>query len=350
MKALVVEDDPTIVEMVEDVLFSLGHEFEVATNQQDAQQLLKSMDFDYVLLDLQIPAKANRGGADKQYGINLLKDIQRMKAPSPPPVIMMTAHLADGFNLSSELQRNGVRECIAKPFSDAARPLSSVILAVVGEYGPKAKTIETPKPVPIVVKEPLPERRRFDGGELVFETGRITLCGTTILLRTRSKLKWRIREVLNRHDLNGKWIGISGPEIAEILGLRSGQNGVSGAIRDFRTSICKILSAELGLICDQDDVIRSGGPGYRLNEWIRIEDGSQSKTQTVEDEGQSRRDRILELLAGGKRLRTAAIAESLGCSQATAKRELDFLRSTGAIEFIGPSKTGGYQLRLVMSE
>jgi predicted DNA-binding transcriptional regulator YafY len=54
--------------------------------------------------------------------------------------------------------------------------------------------------------------------------------------------------------------------------------------------------------------------------------------------------------AGGKRLRTAAIAESLGCSQATAKRELDFLRSTGAIEFIGPSKTGGYQLRLVMSE
>ena len=87
------------------------------------QQLLKGMDFDYVLLDLQIPAKANRGGADKQYGINLLKDIQRMKAPSPPPVIMMTAHLADGFNLSSELQRNGVRECIAKPFSDAARPL-----------------------------------------------------------------------------------------------------------------------------------------------------------------------------------------------------------------------------------
>lgn len=37
MKALVVEDDPTIVDMVEDVLFSLGHEFEVATNQQDAQ-------------------------------------------------------------------------------------------------------------------------------------------------------------------------------------------------------------------------------------------------------------------------------------------------------------------------
>jgi hypothetical protein len=40
----------------------------------------------------------------------------------------------------------------------------------------------------------------------------------------------------------------------------------------------------------------------------------------------------------------------LGCSQATAKRELDVLRNDEVIEFIGPSKTGGYQLRKVMSE
>ncbi|MFN7733468.1 MAG: hypothetical protein ACK5OB_16345, partial [Pirellula sp.] len=40
----------------------------------------------------------------------------------------------------------------------------------------------------------------------------------------------------------------------------------------------------------------------------------------------------------------------LDAAKRPAKRELDFLRSTGAIEFIGPSKTGGYQLRLVMSE
>ena len=240
MKALVVEDDPTIVEMVEDVLFSLGHEFEVATNQQDAQQLLKSMDFDYVLLDLQIPAKANRGGADKQYGINLLKDIQRMKAPSPPPVIMMTAHLADGFNLSSELQRNGVRECIAKPFSDAARPLSSVILAVVEEYGPKAKTIETPK----------------------------------------------------------------------------------------------------------QDIISSGGRGYRFNDWITIRDTRKAETEPIEieDTPASRRQRVLELLGDGGKLRSTCIANRLGCSLKTVKRELETLRLAGRIEFIGPSKTGTYQL------
>jgi predicted HTH transcriptional regulator len=104
------------------------------------------------------------------------------------------------------------------------------------------------------------------------------------------------------------------------------------------------------LDCERDDVIRSGGPGYRLNEWIRVEDVDQSDARNGEDEGRNRRDQILDLLSGGKRLRTAAIAAALSCSQATAKRELDILRSTGVIEFIGPSKTGGYQTRTVMSK
>ena len=348
MKALVVEDDPTIVEMVEDVLFSLGHEFEVATNQQDAQQLLKSMDFDYVLLDLQIPAKANRGGADKQYGINLLKDIQRMKAPSPPPVIMMTAHLADGFNLSSELQRNGVRECIAKPFSDAARPLSSVILAVVGEYGPKAKTIETPKPASnVIVREsPVIETKRFSGGELVFKHDRITLCGQTIFYYSRSKQTTRNLEALNVKTQTGTWIAKSGPELVSELGNASGQNSITCSIRAFRDSAIDLLKTQLGLICGKQDIISSGGRGYRFNDWITIRDTRKAETDPIEieDTPASRRQRILELLGDGGKLRSTCIANHLGCSLKTVKRELETLRLAGRIEFIGPSKTGTYQL------
>ena len=57
----------------------------------------------------------------------------------------------------------------------------------------------------------------------------------------------------------------------------------------------------------------------RLHEWIRVEDTNQS----------------------GDRM---GIAAALGCSQATAKRELDTLRLTRRIEFVGPRKTGAYQL------
>ncbi|XZE36040.1 response regulator [Pirellulaceae bacterium SH501] len=344
MKALVVEDDPTIVDMVEDVLFSLSYEFDVATNQQDAKELLAKTQYSFVLLDLQIPAKANRGGADKQYGINLLRDIQRLNKPSPPPVIMMTAHLADCLDISVELQRNGVRDFISKPFHSKGRTLSSVIQSVLESSGDSTTLTKPVRATTSIVKEQPLERRRFDGGQMVFESGRLTLCGVPILVRSRSKLTWRILELLSQRTQNGSWVAKSGPEIAEELGLRSGQNGVSGAIRDFRKNVTELLSAELGLDCERDDVIRSGGPGYRLHEWIRVENTDRAGVQMGEEEGSNRRDQILELLDGGRPLRTTAIAAALGCSQATAKRELDILRSTGAIEFVGPAKTGTYQI------
>ena len=54
--------------------------------------------------------------------------------------------------------------------------------------------------------------------------------------------------------------------------------------------------------------------------------------------------RILELLGDGGKLRSTCIANHLGCSLKTVKRELETLRLAGRIEFIGPSKTGTYQL------
>jgi CheY-like chemotaxis protein len=348
MKALVVEDDPTIVEMVEDVLFSLGHEFEVATNQQDAKQLLQSTDFEYVLLDLQIPAKANRGGADKQYGINCLKDIKRMKAPTPPPVIMMTSHVVDYANLSGELQRNGVRECITKPFSDATRPLSTVIEGVLESSSDRTKPTEGPKPkrIDVIREQPATKTSRFAGGELVFEEDRVTLCGQTVFLYTRSKQITQILEALNERTRAGTWVAKSGPELASDIGSTTGQNSITCSIRAFRDSAADVLQSQLGLICEKQDIIRSGGPGYRFHEWITIRDKrkEEPKEDNHEDSSINRRDRIVELLRDGAKLRSNSIASELGCSLKTVKRELEALRLAGRIEFIGPNKTGTYQL------
>jgi predicted HTH transcriptional regulator len=64
----------------------------------------------------------------------------------------------------------------------------------------------------------------------------------------------------------------------------------------------------------------------------------------IEDTPASRRQRILELLGDGGKLRSTCIATHLGCSLKTVKRELETLRLAGKIEFIGPKKTGTYQL------
>ena len=50
------------------------------------------------------------------------------------------------------------------------------------------------------------------------------------------------------------------------------------------------------------------------------------------------------MLGDGGKLRSTCIATHLGCSLKTVKRELETLRLAGKIEFIGPNKTGTYQL------
>ena len=138
----------------------------------------------------------------------------------------------------------------------------------------------------------------------------------------------------------------SGPELVHELGSASGQNSITCSIRAFRDSAIDLLKTQLGLICGKQDIISSGGRGYRFNDWITIRDTRKAETDPIEieDTPASRRQRILELLGDGGKLRSTCIANHLGCSLKTVKRELETLRLAGRIEFIGPSKTGTYQL------
>ena len=45
LKALIVEDDDRIIDSIEDTLFSMGHEHDRATNQYDAQEMLKTGEY-----------------------------------------------------------------------------------------------------------------------------------------------------------------------------------------------------------------------------------------------------------------------------------------------------------------
>jgi len=74
-RALIVEDNPEIVEIVEDILRSLGHEFDAAFCQAEARELLAQKQHDYYLLDLEIPVETGRSLPRIQNGENLLREI-----------------------------------------------------------------------------------------------------------------------------------------------------------------------------------------------------------------------------------------------------------------------------------
>jgi CheY-like chemotaxis protein len=122
-KALVVEDDDRIVELIEETLFSLGHQIDSVTNQADAQAKLENNGFDYMLLDLEIPARPHRGGASIECGVNLLRSVRQVHGPAKLPVIIhlvcgACANLRDGCHCDlahSARARACARACACAP-------------------------------------------------------------------------------------------------------------------------------------------------------------------------------------------------------------------------------------------
>ena len=56
------------------------HSYSLESRPGSRVQMLQDGDYSYVLLDLQIPAKPNRGGADKEFGSTCSGIFSRSKA------------------------------------------------------------------------------------------------------------------------------------------------------------------------------------------------------------------------------------------------------------------------------
>ena len=349
MKFLIVEDDPSVVEYIVDILDSMDIEHDAVTNVEDAKKLLATTSYACVLLALCIPAKAGRGGASEDFGVILLTEIRRIKKPSPPPVYMMTAQTAQGFDLAAKLLRLGAIDFVSKPFMDRGRKLTKIIQIVLSttetELEPRNHVSKVAE-LPGQYIEPKGTSGEFAGGEFVIEKNRVTLCGHTVLATSRSARMVRILEVLNQRTTVGEWVAKSGPELAEAIQADAGQNSVACLIHSFRARITEVLRTELGLKSDNQSVISSGGSGYRFNKWITVRDAREAKPEISQIEAlpPSRRELILSLLRESGCRRSIDIATELGCSLKTVKRELDDLRLAGQIKFVGPSKTGTYRL------
>jgi len=141
-KALVVDDDPHAIEMVEDVLSALGHVHDSAGSLLEARGFLKASNYSYVLLDLEFPARSRRCVPRIQNAENFLDGMRESKGKQAIPVIVMSDRAADCAEITVEMMRlaanlrdKGVTDFIHKPFPTAGRTLDRVIKKVLGENG-----------------------------------------------------------------------------------------------------------------------------------------------------------------------------------------------------------------------
>lgn len=115
---LVVDDDPSIRQLLTDVLEMDGYEVSVAVDGHAAVRAVEAVNPDFVILDVMMP------GLD---GFGVLSTI-RAQPGEPVPVLMLTAAAESDAN--ARAWAGGVDYYLAKPFTaDAVLDLIDGVLA-----------------------------------------------------------------------------------------------------------------------------------------------------------------------------------------------------------------------------
>lgn len=351
-RALVVDDDSNIIEVVSDIVESLGHKYDAAQSQEEARKLLDKNRYSYILLDLEIPVRTGRGLPRIQNGQNMLAEIVELFGKQVP-VIIMTGHGTNTPVLAVEMMKAGAIDYVTKPFPTTGKTLDQAILEAIEASGRQPRKQRFTSRRTRAQVEPTP----FEGGELIFHSNRVEICGVDILV---SGLTRKTLDALKDKRDSGKYVAYSGEDLAKLTKSRRGQNGISEVVRDFRNKSIELLRDEANIVCERQDIIQSGGPGYRFNKWITIREASGTKVGTdrgtnVTNRGtkvgtnvtkpNERQRWILDQLEKGVKVQIGTVTSHFNCSVRTAKRDLAQLKEWGRIEFVGPPRTGHYQLR-----
>ena len=149
-KVLVVDDEPTVREVVVSYLRRDGHEVAEAGDGHTALELLDSDPPDLVVLDMMLP------------GVNGLDILRRVRAVSSIPVIMLTAR-ADESDRVAGLEL-GADDYVVKPFSP--RELAARVNGVLRRTNGRAE-------------EP-PTTRTFDGLHIDPLSREVTMAGKIV--------------------------------------------------------------------------------------------------------------------------------------------------------------------------
>lgn len=153
---LVVDDEPTIGEIVSRYLERAGYETTTAADGLEAVRLADEQRPDLVVLDVMLP---------QLDGLQVLRHL-RERDGGPTPVILLTAKGEHEDKLAG--LRNGADDYVVKPFSPSE--LVARVDAVLRRVNP-----------PGADAEPL----RFDGLEIDGRARRVTLDGTEVQLSQR---------------------------------------------------------------------------------------------------------------------------------------------------------------------
>ncbi len=369
--ALVIDDDPDILEDVKDRLESLGHTCDCVTCQNDARAHIQKHAYAFILLDLEIPLQYGKKPL-KQYGQNLLKEIRATAGYEYTQIIVITAHGHDSPDLATAVLRgNGANDFIKKPFPETGHTLEKAVRdALARQSGQPNGAASVLAARPATAK---PTRnaqpQAFTAGELVFYPNKVELCGVKVLSESGLGHCRRMLDML-REKRRDRFVRIGGEELANRIGKAANApiviGTITGCAKTFRDNIKTRLKKHLNLICEEHDVLVRDDQGYHLNdEKITVRDGT-GDGDIADDpanvpgdkagvpavpanapgdmDGLNERQKwVLAQTGKGQDVTRARLEEKYDISAKTAKRDLSDLAARGRIEYVRKPHPGFYR-------
>lgn len=339
-RALFVEDDPRVALVIEDILDSLGHDHDHATDVETARSLIAEQQYHYILLDRSIPVRQGRI-ARPQNGDNLFEELLALPALQDVPLIIVTGNDVDGPDRAVDMVKAGAFDYVPKPFKTTGKTLDKVIKRALKVNGPQAQ--------PKSEKASFGREKKFSGGPLVFFDDRAELCGVTIISdRNTGQTLMMLRELAKKKK-DGSWLNLSGDTLMRNINA-DGIGAITGAVKTLRSNCSKRLKKSLNLKCANQDVIVNDEQGYYLNDLITLgntpnKSHGKRRAQPCSNKALERRNGILALLKRSGGMSAKEVASKIKVSEKTIARDIDVLRESGqSIVREGPKKTGVYRV------
>jgi signal transduction histidine kinase/DNA-binding response OmpR family regulator len=139
-RLLIVEDNPTNQIVATKTLTRLGYQTDVASNGQEALEMLRNTSYDLVLMDCQMPVM------DGFETTRAIRTTTHASSPTPPtvPIVAMTANAMHGDR--ENCLSAGMDDYLSKPIDPAK--LNSVLNKWLNEKTRTQPPASTPKPAP----------------------------------------------------------------------------------------------------------------------------------------------------------------------------------------------------------
>jgi hypothetical protein len=319
-KAIAVVQKDEDLDHIDRVLFSLGHSYDHARCQEEAQWLVGMKPYDYILADLLMWAREFDGNPHLPACGNLLGHVNKVHVDKSIPIILLVGLDAESMPLSVEMfmlfasiiKQAKIIDFVEKPLAKNGRKLDSTIKHVlalaalqdhpafrqllteqpslIGSLLPatfpgmaawsksRPAAMPTPPSAPAAAVSvcsqastfPAPNRQQaFGGGELVIHPSHAEIQGVKVASDMGTGQSLMILRTLTRRRPNGRWWSFSGQELARRIGTDDG--AVRGCIRTIRVNIRERLRDTLGVVASLQDVIQNDGiQGYCFSDRITV--------------------------------------------------------------------------------